>query len=318
MTRLLYRCLILLHPSWFKDQFGDEMLCIFDESPQRETLPLLGDGLVSLIRQWLLRSRVWKFAAGAFLSGLLIVCFGYSLEVPIGKVQSYRLESAVLGSARTICVYTPPNYDQRAKSGYRLLVLSDGLSYQNWLSAVTMLDGLIRSQMLPPIVSVWIDDPPDARASDPERNSTSVSFLADELLPWLQERLNVTRDPQKTIVGSTSEGAAAAFAAMQRPDLFGNVLSQSSSFWDWHDDAKWEFSTSQYEVDPKLSVHFFVEARLPEEASADGAALLAANGHFPDVLKSKGYRVTYDEVGATSEPVHWQETLPQGLMALVR
>lgn len=315
MTRLLYRFLILLHPSGFKDQFGAEMLSVFDESVGRPTLPLLSDGLVSLLRQWLLRSRMWKFAAGAFLSGLSIVCTGSSLGFAMGKIQSYRVESASLGSERTVCVYTPPGYDSHAKDGYRLLVLSDGLSYGNWLSAVAMLDGLIRAQRLPPIVSVWTDELPDVR--DSEYNRHSASFLTDELLPWLQGRFNVSSDPQKTILGSTSEEAAAVFAALQRPDLFGNVLFQSGSFWDWHDDAKWELVTSQYVGDPTLSVHLFIEAPLQQEASAQ-ETFADTNGRFSDILESKGYRVTSDQIGGTGQPVRWEQTLPQGLMALVR
>jgi enterochelin esterase-like enzyme len=50
--------------------------------------------------------------------------------------------------------------------------------------------------------------------------------LSKELLPWIHGRWNVTRDPQKTIAGGYSAGGApAAFVAMQRPDLFGKVLS---------------------------------------------------------------------------------------------
>jgi enterochelin esterase family protein len=318
MTRLLYQFLVLLHPLGFREQFGDQMVCIFDESAGRKTLPLLGDGLVSLIRQWLLRSSMWKFATGAVFSGLQMVCLGCSLGVAIGEVRSYWLESAILGGPRIVCVYTPPEYDPHAEGGYRLLVLSDGLSYRNWSAAARMLDHLIRSHRLPPIISVWVDEPADGRTAHPEHNSASADFLAEEMLPWLHERWNVTRDPQKTIIGSTSEGAAAVFAALRRPDLFGNVLSQSDSFWDWHDDAQWELLTSQYEVDPRLSVRFFIMAVAPEEAAADGAALLAADQRFPDILKSRGYRVTHEEGGGTRERVHWQETLPQGLIALVR
>jgi len=316
MTRLLYRFLILSHPSGFKDQFGAEMLSIFDESVGTQTLPLLGDGLISLLRQWLLRSRVWKFAVGASLSAFSIVCIGSSLGVPMGKIQSYKLESADLGSNRIICVYTPPKYDPYAKGGYRLLVLSDGLSYGNWLSAVAMLDDLIRSQKLPPIISVWVDDPQDVRPPGSAYSLASTNFLADELLPWLQEHVNVTSDPQKTIIRSTSQDAAAVFAAMRRPDLFGNVLFQSSSFWDWHDDAQWEFLTSQYEVDPKLSVRVFIEAPLPANSSA-GAPFVVGK-QFPDVLRNDGYRMTYVQTGWTRQPVRWEETLPQGLMALAR
>jgi enterochelin esterase-like enzyme len=315
MIRLLYRSLIELHPAPFRDRFGDEMMWIFDEVPENGRLRLLADGVISLIRQWLFHTRLWNFAVGALMSLLMLITFVNSFKVIIGTVQSYRFDSAALADQRIICVYTPPYYDPHAKEGYRLLVLSDGTSYQNWLSAVMMLDQLIRSKTLPPIVSVWAETPPVVGGSEPNRDS---EFFAEDLLPWLHDRLNITSDPQRTIIGSTGPAPAAVFAAMQRPDLFGNVLSQSQSLWEWHDEATWESLTSQYEFDPKFSVHFFIEATVPEDNTTDGAASLEANGHFPEVLKGRGYRVIQDEVGGSGEPVNWKETLPQGLVALVR
>lgn len=56
MTRLLYRCLLRLHPSRFRDKYAEEMLWIFDESRgNRDTSGLLLDAAASLLRQWTLR-----------------------------------------------------------------------------------------------------------------------------------------------------------------------------------------------------------------------------------------------------------------------
>ncbi len=74
MTRPLYKWLILLHPPQFRGQFGEQMLCIFDETGARAKMPLLVDGLISLMRQWILRSGVWKWMvalAGAFMQMIL-------------------------------------------------------------------------------------------------------------------------------------------------------------------------------------------------------------------------------------------------------
>ncbi|HVC81693.1 MAG TPA: alpha/beta hydrolase-fold protein, partial [Chloroflexota bacterium] len=59
-----------------------------------------------------------------------------------------------------------------------------------------------------------------------------VTFLAEELLPWLRHRYQVVVDPARTIVGGSSLGGlASAYVALERPDLFGAVLAQSGSFW---------------------------------------------------------------------------------------
>ncbi|MGO9086413.1 MAG: S41 family peptidase [Candidatus Sulfotelmatobacter sp.] len=60
MLRSLYGCLLRLHPPGFRRRFGDEMLSIFDQSAGKAaTFKLLGDGLLSLARQWGLRSEFW-------------------------------------------------------------------------------------------------------------------------------------------------------------------------------------------------------------------------------------------------------------------
>lgn len=63
MTRLLYAFFLGLHPPAFRREFGREMLWIFDEARGSEgAFVLLLDLLLSLARQWLLRSGAWKLA----------------------------------------------------------------------------------------------------------------------------------------------------------------------------------------------------------------------------------------------------------------
>jgi hypothetical protein len=63
MTRHLYATLLRLHPPAFRRQFGREMLWIFAEARASEgDFVLLLDLLISITRQWLLRSGAWKLA----------------------------------------------------------------------------------------------------------------------------------------------------------------------------------------------------------------------------------------------------------------
>jgi hypothetical protein len=79
MTRALYRAVLRLHPPAFREQFGDEMLWIFDETSGSGALPLLTDACLSLLRQWLIGYEAWKvmpavfywLASLTFLIGLL-------------------------------------------------------------------------------------------------------------------------------------------------------------------------------------------------------------------------------------------------------
>jgi CubicO group peptidase (beta-lactamase class C family) len=58
MYMLACRCVVRLHPRIFREQFGEEMMWIFEEATQTHgALRLLGDGVISLMRQWILRPR---------------------------------------------------------------------------------------------------------------------------------------------------------------------------------------------------------------------------------------------------------------------
>jgi hypothetical protein len=78
MRRSLYRALIELHPARFRDRFGDEMLCVFDEAGRHRAPRLFVDSVLSLLRQWLLRSNLWKMASGAVISSVLLGAWGNS------------------------------------------------------------------------------------------------------------------------------------------------------------------------------------------------------------------------------------------------
>ncbi len=78
MRRSLYHALIELHPARFRDRFGDEMLCVFDEAGRDRAPRLFADAVLSLLRQWLLRSNLWKMASGAVISSLLLGAWGNS------------------------------------------------------------------------------------------------------------------------------------------------------------------------------------------------------------------------------------------------
>jgi hypothetical protein len=83
MIRAIYRSLIGIHPPEFREQFAEEMLWIFDECNRREHLDLLTDGFTSLVRQWTLRSGLWKLGAAAMVSALLILSCAYSLQASL-------------------------------------------------------------------------------------------------------------------------------------------------------------------------------------------------------------------------------------------
>jgi enterochelin esterase family protein len=84
-----------------------------------------------------------------------------------------------------------------------------------------------------PFVALLTDNSTGSeRLSDLANREVFARFLADEAMPWLRKSWRVTSDPRRVFVtGSSAGGLAAAYVAFRRPDVFGNILSQSGAFW---------------------------------------------------------------------------------------
>jgi hypothetical protein len=77
MTRAVYRWFISLHPPPFRLRFEQELLWIFDESSDVSGAgPLLYDAAISVLRQRLLRSGMWKWVVGG-IAGAVPVVIGF-------------------------------------------------------------------------------------------------------------------------------------------------------------------------------------------------------------------------------------------------
>lgn len=180
--------------------------------------------------------------------------------IPEGVTELHRVRSEILGNERRVWVHLPPGYS--ASERYRVLVVFDGWAYVNLVPTPTILDNLLGSGRIPPLVAIL----PDSLSQD-ERNlelpchEPFLRFLTDELLPWARERWSLTDDSARTIVaGSSFGGLAAVYAACERPDVFGNAISQSGSFgWGVEDGREDEWLTNRIEEDEPPPVRFWLE-----------------------------------------------------------
>ncbi len=73
-------------------------------------------------------------------------------ETPAGRLVDFVLESAALGRDTATSVYLPPGFELGDEPRYPLLVVHDGGDYLEYASAATVLDRLIASGELPPVV----------------------------------------------------------------------------------------------------------------------------------------------------------------------
>lgn len=169
-------------------------------------------------------------------------------DVPHGTVESMPpFESKIFPkTVRDWAVYVPAQYD--AAKPASLMVFQDGRGYRTtdgrWRVPV-VFDNLIARGDMPPTIAVFINpghDPAQEQSKTRPRFSNRsfeydslgdryARFLLEEILPEVEKKYNVSKDPeQRAICGASSGGICAFTVAWERPDQFRKVLSTVGSF----------------------------------------------------------------------------------------
>src|SRR4029077_16162883 len=112
------------------------------------------------------------------------------------------------------------------------------------------------------------------RIADLANSPRFAAFVGDELMPWVSKSWTGSHDPARVIItGSSAGGLGALYIAFMRPDLFGNVLSQSGALWrgnDGSNDPPYEWLTQQYRNAPKKNIRLFLDVGALETGGAMG------------------------------------------------
>jgi enterochelin esterase family protein len=252
--------------------------------------------------------------------------------IPSGQVERHRFKSTLLKNEREIAVYIPPGYSKTEKP-YPLLVIFDEIAYlgdKNQKALVptpTILDNLISEKRISPMVALLVGNAPGARDRELPCNPVFTDFLVSEVLPWAHGLYNFATDPHQTVVaGSSFGGLAATCAGLRHSETFGNVLSQSGSFFfappgsnnssSETDPENW--LANQFIASAKLPLRFYLDAGSDEVDFGDGSSsILVTNRNLRDVLRAKGYEVHFHEFAGGHDYLSWRGTLADGLILLM-
>lgn len=241
-------------------------------------------------------------------------------DVAAGNVTSYMSTSSVLGnSKREISVYTPAGYSERG-SRYPLVVIFDREAYLQTLSVPALLDNMIAARAIPPVVAAFVSNVD--RDVELPANPAFARFIVEELLPELRGKYHLRNDGSRNVIaGASYGGLAATYIAYNHPAAFGNVLSQSGSYW-WHPQYEaesedmfarnWGYLPRQVAESRRLPIKFYLDVGLWE-----GAGMVTPNRTFRDLLRAKGYDVTYREFVGAHTYLNWRATFPEALISLI-
>jgi enterochelin esterase family protein len=237
--------------------------------------------------------------------------------VPEGTIVTEDIGRDPLGEGRRTWTYLPPGYDA-ARGPFPLIVYFDGWIGRK-LGVHTTLDNLIADGRIPPSVCVMVHQLD--RMKELACNDTFADWLATDFMAWVRKRYAITNDPARTVAtGMSLGGLGAAHCALRHPGVFGNVLSQSGSFW-WFGETHGEHAwlTHQFEARERLPVRWYAEVGLLEDMARPGGipTMIDANREFRDVLRAKGYDVRYEEYNGGHDYVCWRGSIADGLTYLL-
>jgi enterochelin esterase family protein len=170
--------------------------------------------------------------------------------VPHGSVTEMApwVSKIFEGTTREWWVYVPAQY--KADGSAAVMVFQDGHDYVgpkgNW-RAPTVFDNLIARGEMPPTVAIFINpghklkEGEDLKSVKWKANNRSAEydslgdryakFLLEEILPEVEKKWPLTKDPElRAICGASSGGICSFTVAWERPDAFRKVLSTIGSF----------------------------------------------------------------------------------------
>jgi enterochelin esterase family protein len=250
---------------------------------------------------------------------------------PKGKTVQTTIKSDFLKEERKITVYTLAGYD--GKTGCNLLIVFDGVSYgglpdqaQAEAPLPTILDNLIAEKKIGPTVAILVWSM-GKRNRDLPGSKPFADFVAGEVTPWARSRYNILSGPKSVVAaGSSLGGYCATYCAFTHPDVIGNVISQSGSYWvskNWQTvDAQFHrrlyprdtgAMIEEFKISKRLPIRFYLEVGVYDL----GAAMLGSNREFRDVLQLKGYDVDYHEFAGGHNFANWRGSLSDGLISIL-
>lgn len=169
------------------------------------------------------------------IAGKPPMVFDYQ-DVPHGALHAHTYPSKTLGRLREMVVYTPPGYDEY-QTRYPTLYLQHGSgdNQQTWTThgkAHWILDNLIAAGQATPMVVVMLDGHAGIPGTPGAANNTAwfERELLTEVLPWVERRYRVKRDPaQRAIAGLSMGGGQSLVIGLNHREMFGWVAGFSAA-----------------------------------------------------------------------------------------
>ncbi len=237
-------------------------------------------------------------------------------DVPHGVVHHHYYMSKLIGDRRDYYVYTPPNFDPKAKTKYPVLYLLHGYSdlANGWVvmgRANFILDNLIAQGKTKPMIVVMtlgygephILDGGWFGVRDNKLWKSNITKFTDalmtEVIPQIEKEYPVKADrDNRAVAGLSMGGAETIYTGLQHLDKFAYMAPLSSAIFD---DPNTEF--------PGVNADSTKHLKLLWIACGKDDELLKQNRDFKAWLTSKNVKFTSIETDGAHTWQVWRRNL---------
>ncbi|WP_010178992.1 alpha/beta hydrolase-fold protein [Aquimarina agarilytica] len=212
--------------------------------------------------------------------------------------EELLVESNILNRTLKHRIYLP-NINYITKS-LPVVYLADGQQYVKDKSFVKTIDKLILNKKITPVALVFMDssdyqDPSiDHRQEYYLCNKKYVDFVTTELIPEIEKYYPVSKErTERSIMGYSFGGLFAAFAGMEAPDYFKNVIMQSPAYHPCPD------IYTDYNTKETLDLNMYLSYGTGKDTESQDVPMI-------NILQAKNYRLKVNrEEGANHEWHVW-------------
>ena len=216
-------------------------------------------------------------------------------------LRTERVDSKIYGT-REIGVYVPEGFE---KQELPVLYLQDGTDYQKRADAVTIQRNLVKAGKIKPFIMVFIDY--KDRMKEYFASDDYAKYLATEIVPLIDTKYKTIKSRDgRGVLGASLGGITSVWVGLKYPEVFSRISGQSSSF--WVDNERVVRELEKLDSNQTKFKFYFDDGTL--EGVEDSRKVV-------EILKQKGYEVTYIEGAAGHNWTSWRDRLADAFVAFV-
>ncbi|WP_170179858.1 alpha/beta hydrolase [Flavivirga rizhaonensis] len=200
--------------------------------------------------------------------------------------EGKNFDSNILNKILPYKVYLPPI--DKINNNLPVIYINDGYNYINKGRLVDIIDSLIISKQIKPVVAIFLEPRNKKEKWKNIReelflcNPSFVDFFTNEFISKMEQQYPINKN-NRTIMGVSFGGLAVFYLADKAPDSFKNIVMQSPAFHPCPDIYE------SYTVKSKKNLKMYLSYGTGKDTEKQDIPMV-------EILRDKGYNLKVERV----------------------